>query len=188
MPRLYLLGTGVAGSLKRAPAGMLLEYGHARVGFDGGPGSEPPEHVHAWLICDPDDVAMPELRRMALHTGMPLPERKPYAKGVVRAEPLETGRGTYGYRIECGHQLISWVPRADDFPDWAEGSELMFADGAEPERIQRIAEAAKRRQVSRLVYARLGDVALALDAAGRAPPFGEWGEEGGLYRLRSHAQ
>lgn len=182
VPRCYLLGTGVAGSLRGAPAGLLLEYGHVRIGFDGGPGSEPPEHVSAWLVCDPEDPAMPGLRYIAHMTGMPEPERRPYDSGPVHVRPMDTGTGEYGYHILCGHHLITWVPRATGFPGWAEGSALMFADGAEAERISRTAAEAQRHEVQRLVYGRLGDQALARMAAGRSPPFGEWGEEGRLYR------
>ena len=60
-----LLGVGAAGSPRHAPAGLLLEYGPIRLGFDGGPGSEPPDNVHAWLISDPFDPLQPDRRRTA---------------------------------------------------------------------------------------------------------------------------
>ncbi|MBX6767478.1 MAG: hypothetical protein IRY90_10065, partial [Actinomadura rubrobrunea] len=47
----------------------------------------------------------------------------------------------------------------------------------------RTVEAARRLRVRRLVFALLDEDACAAMDAGKKPPFGEWGVEGGRYRL-----
>lgn len=180
MSRLILLGVGTADSPQHAPAGLLLEYGHIRVGFDGGPGSEPPENIDAWLICDVHDGLRPILREIARDTGMPEPAVVPYDHRPLQIEPLPAGPLSYGYRISTGHRTAVWTPDFTDFPTWAARADLMFADGSgSPAEITETAAAAKRLEVRRLVFVRLGPAADAMDA----PPSGEWGVEGRTYRL-----
>jgi len=173
--RLLLLGVGTAGSPHHAPAGLLLEYGHVRVGFDGGPGSEPPENIDAWLVCDIHDHLHPILREIARDTGMPEPVVGPYDHRPLQIEPLPTGPRTYGYRITAGHHTAIWAPSCAEFPSWARDADLMFGDGGRD--IDDVAAAAKRLEIRRLVLVRL-------DGPDPAPPaYGEWGVEGRAYRL-----
>jgi hypothetical protein len=173
--RLILLGVGTPGSTHHAPAGLLLEYGHARVGFDGGPGSEPPENIEAWLVCDIHGGLHPVLREIARDTGMPEPAVAPYDHRPLQVEPLPVGPMAYGYRITAGHRTAVWAPAFTGFPAWARAADLMFADGSGD--IDEVAATAKRLEIRRLVLVRL-------DGPAPAPPaYGEWGEEGRTYRL-----
>ncbi len=180
MSRLILLGVGTAESPEHAPAGLLLEYGHLRVGFDGGPGSEPPENIDAWLVCGVHDALYPRLREIAQDTGMPEPAVVPYDHRPLRIEPLPAGAPAYAYRISTGHRTAVWAPVFAEFPAWAAGADLVFADAAGgPEEIIDTATAAEGLGVRRLIFVRLGPAADAM----AAPPFGEWGVEGRAYRL-----
>jgi hypothetical protein len=179
MPRLILLGVGTTGSPRFAPAGLLIEYGHTRVGIDGGPGSEPPGNVDAWLVRD--DKPHPDLLRIAHDTGMREPAVAPFRHGALHAEPVPAGDGLYAYRIVSGHRTAVWAPEFDTFPGWAEGANVVFS-GPGPG-VDATAEAARRLRVGRLVFVLLDEASLAGLDAGKDPPFGEWGEEGGRYRM-----
>jgi hypothetical protein len=184
VPRLILLGVGAVGSSRYAPAGLLLEYGHVRAGFDGGPGSEPPENIHAWLVCDVHSGFQPERRRIAHESAMPEPVVAPYDHPPLRIEPMPLTSFVYGYRITAGHRVGVWTPVIEEFPAWATGADLMLADGTDGQMsLGDIAAEAKRLQIRRLVFARLGDAAVTAMDEGKRPPFGEWGEEGRAYRL-----
>ncbi|HEX6472380.1 MAG TPA: hypothetical protein VF069_25025 [Streptosporangiaceae bacterium] len=184
MSRLILLGIGTERSPRFAPAGLLLEYGHVRVGIDGGPGSEPAENIDAWLVTSEHGPLRAELRDIARETGMPEPVVGPYAHGPLRIEPVRLADETYGYRIGVGHHVAGWAPAATTLPPWTDGMDLVFADGSLswPDTVE-LARTAKRLRVQRLVFVRLGAAALsALDSSER-PPYGEWGEEGRAYRM-----
>ncbi|HZB33463.1 MAG TPA: hypothetical protein VE465_25115 [Streptosporangiaceae bacterium] len=184
MSRLILLGIGTADSSRFAPAGLLLEYGHIRVGIDGGPGSEPPENIDAWLVRDEEGPLQGELLRIAGETGMPAPVVSPYRHGPLKIEPLPVADHVYGYRIGVGQHVAAWVPEAAEPPPWTEGMDLVFADGsAAVSRTQELARTAKRPRVQRLILVRLGTAALAALDAGEQPSYGEWGEEGRKYRM-----
>jgi hypothetical protein len=184
VPRLILLGAGAAGSSRYAPAGLLLEYGHVRVGFDGGPGSEPPENIHAWLVCDVHSGLQPELRRISHEAAMPEPVVAPYDHPPLHIEPMPLASLVYGYRITTGHRIGVWASVIGEFPSWAAGADLMFADGTDGQvSLGDIAAEAKRLEIRRLVFARLGDAAVLAMDEGKRPRYGEWGEEGRAYRL-----
>ncbi|GAB3688446.1 hypothetical protein GCM10027589_56390 [Actinocorallia lasiicapitis] len=169
MSRLILLGVGTAGASRHAPAGLLLEYGQVRIGFDGGPGSEPPENVHAWLVSDPFDPLQEQRRALAHATGMPEPAVSPYDHGALRIAPLPLSGHAYGYRISTGTRTAIWAPHTPHFPAWASAADLMF--GAEA-----VAASARSAGVRRLV--------LTVPAEHDGSPLGaEWGEEGRAYRL-----
>jgi hypothetical protein len=182
--RLILLGIGPAESSRFAPAGLLIEYGHIRVGIDGGPGSEPPENIDAWLVRDEQGTLQPELSRLAQETGMPEPSVQPYDHGPLKITPIPAAGHVQDYRIRIGHHLAAWVPECSELPSWVEGMDLVFADGSLnwPD-TQELARTAKRLRVQRLVFVRLGDSSLAAMDGGEEPPYGEWGEEGRKYRM-----
>ncbi|GAA4150582.1 hypothetical protein [Actinomadura keratinilytica] len=179
--RLVLLGIGAAGSPRFAPAGLLVEYGRTHVGFDGGPGSEPPETVQAWLVRRRDEAGHPRLCRIAADSGMPQPAVASFRHGALQVEPLPLpGDAPVGYRIAAGRRTAVWAPECRGLPLWAEDADLVFAGTSG---MRQTVEAARRLSVRRLVFARLDEEACAAMDAGRDPPFGEWGVEGGRYRV-----
>jgi hypothetical protein len=181
---LILLGIGAADSPRFAPVGLLLEYGHIRVGIDGGPGSEPPENIDAWLVRDDHGPLQGELRRIARETGMPEPAVVSFQHGPLTIEPIPVADPVCGYRIGIGHHDAAWVPEAAGLPAWTEGMDLVFADGSrDGPHSQELGRTAKRLRVQRLVFVRLGPAALAAVDAGDRPAYGEWGEEGRKYRM-----
>lgn len=183
MSRFILLGVGAAGSARFAPAGLLLEYGHVRVGFDGGPGSEPAEIIDAWLVSDAGGPLQQERHRIARETGMPEPAVGPYEHPPLHIEPMPTA-AAHGYRITIGHRFAVWAPAFAQFPEWAGGADLMFADGTgDRRRLAEVTAAAQQRLVRRLVLVPVGEVAIESVDGARPPPYGEWGEEGRAYRL-----
>jgi hypothetical protein len=180
MPRLILLGVGTARSSPHAPAGLLVEYGHAHIGLDGGPGSEPPEISAAWLVRDEKGPFQPVRLRIARECGMPEPVLAPFRRGTLRIEPLPVphlGGVMHGYRIAAGHRTCVWAPEFAEPPGWARNADLMFA-GVPGDDAEATARAVRRLGVTRLVLVRP-------PSAGRGPPppFGEWGETGALYRM-----
>jgi hypothetical protein len=196
VPVLVLLGVGTARSPRFAPAGLLVEYGHTRVGIDGGPGSEPPENVDAWLVRDEDGPLQPERMALAADEDMTAPVTGPFHHGTLHIEPLPVrcgGRRMHGYRITAGRHTAVWAPEFTEFPSWAEGADLVFADATAWEAGSRgtgdrlgvlaSALAARRLGVRRLVFAHLGQAVYEAVDSGQDPPFGEWGEEGRKYRI-----
>ncbi|MEU8801988.1 hypothetical protein [Spirillospora sp. NPDC048819] len=182
MPRLILLGIGMARSSRHAPAGLLVEYGHAHVGLDGGPGSEPPEISQAWLVRDEHGPLQPALGRIARECGMPEPVRAPFRHGTLHIEPLPVphpGGVMHGYRIAAGHRVCVWAPEFSEPPGWARGADLMFAGGPPGgPALEATARAVRRLGVSRLVLVRPPPA-----GHGEPPPFAEWGVEGAVYRI-----
>ena len=197
--RLTLLGVGAMNSPRYAPAGLLLEYGDARVMFDGGPGAEPDAPLEAWLVTDARAELRAAIRRSGRARGVEPGVRTLVTDGV-RVEPypvVHTSHPTCGYLIEgCGRRA-AWAPEFLTFPDWAAGVDLLFADAAgwrTPIRFARgtgghaaaldVSAEARRLGVRRLVFAHLGRPTLRAIDAGLTPPFGEFGREGGVFLLR----
>lgn len=197
--RLTLLGVGAMNSPRYAPAGLLVEYGKCRVAFDGGPGAEPPWGLHAWRVCDERGELRAPLRRIAREAGMTEPAVGPYTQGRLKVEPLavvHTSHPTYGYRITAGAKTAVWAPEFWEFPDWAAGCGLMFAEAAswtQPIRFRGgagghmagsdVDTAARAHGIRRLVFAHLGRATIRVIDAGTSPAYGEWGVEGRTYRL-----
>lgn len=132
--RLTLLGrTGAMNSPRYGPAGLLLSYAGRRVAFDGGPGAEPGRvRLAAWLVTDEKAELIRELRSLAGPFGV-TPRAGDYARGAlqVRALPVaHTSHPTYGYLIEIGERRVVWAPEFWEFPPWAAGADLMFAEAA----------------------------------------------------------
>jgi len=191
-----LLGVGAMNSPRYAPAGLLIERGHVRVAIDGGPGAEPEGPLAAWLVTDQHAELIAALRRLAAARGL-VPEVGAYRAGGLDIAPypvVHTSHPTCGYLIEADGRRIVWAPEFLEFPAWAAGADLMFADAAgwaRPIRFARgagghapalaVAEQAARHGVRRLVFAHIGRPAIAALDTGQVPPFGEIGAEGGRY-------
>ncbi|WP_067034380.1 MBL fold metallo-hydrolase [Streptomyces dysideae] len=195
--RLTLLGVGAMNSPRFAPAGLLLRYAGHRAVFDGGPGAEPPAGpLDAWLVTDEQAELRSALRRSAAERGVAIRAGDLDLGGArVRCHPVvHTSHPAYGYRIEARDVAAVWAPEFWEFPAWAAGADLMFAEAAAWNRpirfrggvgghadVHAVAEDAVRHGVRRLVYAHIGRPSIRAIDAGLKPPAGEWGVEGRTY-------
>lgn len=130
--RCTLLGVGAMRSPRYPPAGMLVRYGRRRIMFDGGPGAEPPAYAEAWLVCDERAELASGIRRLAAERGLE-PVVGALAIDDLRVQPhpvAHTGHATYGYLLEAHGRRVVWAPEFWEFPPWAAGADLMFADAA----------------------------------------------------------
>lgn len=198
--RLTLLGVGAMNSPRFAPAGLLLRHARRRVAFDGGPGAlPPPGRLDAWLVTDEHSELRSALRRHAAERNVPVRAADVDLGDLrVRCRPVvHTSHPAYGYRIETEGLLVVWAPEFLEFPAWAAGADLMFAEASAWNRpirfrggvgghatVQTVAEEAARHGVRRLVHAHIGRPVLRAIDAGARPPSGEWGVEGRTYALR----
>jgi hypothetical protein len=188
-------GVGAMNSPRYAPAGLLAEHGAARVAIDGGPGAEPAGPATAWLVTDEhaELIAGLPCRR----NPRPRPHVGSYAEGGLDVTPhpvVHTSHPTVGYLIAAAGRSVVWAPEFLEFPGWAAGSDLMFADAAgwaRPIRFAHgtgghaaaltVAEQAIRHGVRRLVFAHIGRPTIAALDAGQVPPFGEFGADCASY-------
>lgn len=197
--RLVTLGVGAAASPRYAPAGLLVERAGVRVMIDGGPGAAPSGRLAAWLVTDERAELMPRIRELARAKGL-----EPYAGSldahglVIERRPVvHTSHPTFGYLIRAGGQRVAWAPEFLEFPRWASGAGLMFAEAAgwsQPIRFRggsgghldavAVAVTARRCRVRRLVFAHIGRATLRAIDRGELPPFGEFGADGRRYVLR----
>ncbi|MFI1733726.1 MBL fold metallo-hydrolase [Streptomyces acidicola] len=197
--RLTLLGVGAMNSPRFAPAGLLLRCARQRVAFDGGPGAEPPPgRLADWLVTDEQAELRSALGLRASARGVRI-RAGDLELGPVRVRCLpvqHTSHPAYGYRIETGGPVAVWAPEFWEFPEWAAGADLMFAEAAAWDRpirfrggvgghasVRSVADQAVRLGVRRLVLAHIGRPTLRAIDAGARPPFGEWGVEGRTYSL-----
>jgi hypothetical protein len=196
--RLTLLGVGAMNSPRYAPAGLLAEYGAVRVAIDGGPGAAPSGRLDAWLVTDERAELIRELRQLGAAHGL-VPQARDFAADGLRlaARPVvHTSHPTCGYVIEAAGRRVVWAPEFLDFPSWAEGADLMFADAAgwaRPIRFAHgtgghaaalaVAEQAPVQQVGRLGFAHIGRPTIRAIDAGQTAPFGEFGADGASYVL-----
>jgi len=194
--RFTLMGVGAMNSPRYAPAGLLIEQSQVRVAIDGGPGAEPAGPLAAWLVTDERAELIRELRRLAAAHRL-VPAVSAFHADGLMITPLavvHTSHPAYGYLIEAGGKRTAWAPEFLEFPWWAAGADLMFAEAAgwaRPIRFAKgagghapaleVAEQAARHGVRRLVFAHIGRPAIAAIDAGHVPPFGEIGTEGGVY-------
>ncbi|MFF8844205.1 MBL fold metallo-hydrolase [Streptomyces sp. NPDC015127] len=194
--RLTLLGVGAMNSPRFAPAGLLLRYGRLQVAFDGGPGADPPPRLAAWLVTDEQAELRSALRRLAAERGVEPQAESLEAAGlrITRHPVVHTSHPAYGYRIEAGGSTAVWAPEFWEFPAWASGADLMFAEAASWERpirfrggvgghaaVREVGAQAARHGVRRLVYAHIGRPTIRAIDAGLTPDVGEWGVEGRTY-------
>jgi hypothetical protein len=196
--RLILLGVGAMNSPRYAPAGLLVEHRRRRVMLDGGPGAEPGGRLDAWLVTDERGELTREIRRLARARGLE-PAVDSYSSGGLTLEPrlvVHTSHDAFGYLIEAEEGKVVWAPEFFEFPQWAAGADLMFAEAAgwdHPIRFRGgvgghasaldVAQEARRRGVRRLILSHIGRPTIRAIDAGLRPPFGTFGEEGKVYVL-----
>lgn len=196
---LTLLGIGAMNSPRYAPAGLLIEFGKCRIMLDGGPGAEPSGKLDAWLVTDEQGELMRELRWLAQKRGLEPRVGSFRASGLALSprRVAHTSHPTFGYLLKAGNKKVVWAPEFIQFPGWAKGADLMFAEAASWRRPIRFARAvgghapvlevateAQKRGVRRLVLAHIGRPTIRALDAGERPPFGEVGIEGQVYRTR----
>jgi Beta-lactamase superfamily domain len=196
---LTLLGVGAMNSPRYAPAGLLAEYGAVRVAIDGGPGAAPAGRLDAWLVTDERAELIRDLRRLAAAHGL-VPEARDFTSDGLRLAlrpVVHTSHPTFGYLIEAAGRRAVWAPEFLEFPSWAAGADLMFADAAgwaRPIRFAHgagghaaalaVAEQARVLSVGRLVLAHIGRPTIRAIDAGQTAPFGEFGADGASCTLR----
>jgi hypothetical protein len=196
--RLTLLGVGAMNSPRYAPAGLLVEHGRVRVAIDGGPRAVPGGRLDAWLVTDERAELIRELRQLAAAHGL-VPRAGDFAANSLSlaARPVvHTSHPTFGYVIEAAGRRVVWAPEFLEFPGWAAGADLMFADAAGWARPIRFAHGAgghaaalavagqaSARRIVRLVFAHIGRPTIRAIDAGQATPFGEFGADGASYTL-----
>lgn len=169
MPRLVLLGVGAMNSPCYRPAGLLAIWPSHRVMLDVGGPADPGEPLDAWLVSDEHAELMAQIRRRAVELEV-TPPISPFQADDVRPLPLRhTSHTTVGYPIETARQKTVWAPEFWEFPEWAAGADLMFADAAGWDRpirfaggvgghasVRDVATAARHAGVRRLVFAHIG--------------------------------
>jgi hypothetical protein len=130
--RFILLGVGAMNSPRYAPAGLLVEHGDIRVMIDGGPGAEPPGTIDAWLVTDDRGELIRQIRQLARARGLTPEVARFHRDGlVISPEPVvHTSHPTYGYLIAAEGRKVVWAPEFLEFPRWAEGADVMFAEAA----------------------------------------------------------
>jgi hypothetical protein len=181
------------------PAGLLLEFLGSRVMLDGGPGAELQGRLDAWLVTDEQGELIRELRHLARKRGIvPLVRRYSFNDySLTPRSVVHTSHPTYGYLLKVKDKKVVWAPEFFQFPRWAQGADLMFAEAAGWNRPIRFAKGAgghspvlevaaegRRRGIRRLVFAHIGRPTIRAMDAGQRLPFGEFGIEGRRYRLR----
>jgi hypothetical protein len=201
--QLVTLGVGAQRSPVYAPAGLLVAHRGHRVMIDGGPGSEPPVPIDAWLICDARSELQAELRRLAGAQGLiPLVSIFRSNGLVVRPRPVvHTNHPTYGYLIEAMGLRVVWAPEFFRFPGWAAGAALMFAEAAGWDQpiyftggvgghmpALGVAAAAQRAHVRRLVFAHIGRPTLRAIDSGLRPSFGEFARDRQVFYVRPRSR
>jgi Beta-lactamase superfamily domain len=178
------------------PAGLLVEYGSARVMIDGGPRAAPAGRLDAWLVTDARGELIREIRRLA-RARRTEPAVARFTRGKLAIEPrrvAHTSHPAFGYLIRAPHKTAVWAPEFYRFPRWARGADLMFAEAAGWSRPIRfvggcgghaatldVAKRARRAGVRRLIFAHIGRPTIRALDKGEALPFGELGREKHVY-------
>ena len=196
MLRMTLLGIGAMASPRYRPAGLLVEYGKARVMIDGGPRAAPSGRLDHWLVTDARCELMPAIRRLARRRGIE-PGVGHFEHGKLSITPrrvVHTSHPAFGYLIRAPRKTAVWAPEFYRFPRWARGADLMFAEAAGWSRPIRfaggagghaaaldVARSARRAKVKRLVYAHIGRPTIRALDRGERFPFGELGTERHAY-------
>src|SRR5215218_10695506 len=159
--RLVTLGVGAAASPRYRPAGLLVARRGVRVMLDGGPGAEPAGRLDAWLVTDERAELRSQLRRLAAERGV-RPHAGSFQRGALRIDAcpvVHTSHPTFGYLIEAPEGTVVWAPEFFEFPRWAHGVGLVFAQVGRP-------------------------TIRAMDR-GERPAFGEFARDGQVFRVTS---
>jgi hypothetical protein len=196
--RLVTVGVGAMNSPRYAPAGLLVAAGGVRVMLDGGPGADPGGRLDAWLLTDDRAELISRVRALARARGLAA-RVAAFESRDLRVEPrpvVHTSHPTVGYEIRAAGRTVVWAPEFWEFPAWARGADLMFAEAAGWRRPIRfrggvgghldalgVAEAARRLGVRRLVLAHIGRPTIRALDDGERPPFGEVATDGQVFRL-----
>ena len=191
-----LLGVGAMASPRYRPAGLLVEYGSARVMIDGGPRAKPSGRLDEWLVTDAQGELMPVIRRLTKRHGIE-PAVKRFERGALSIMPrrvAHTSHPAFGYLIRAPRKTVVWAPEFYRFPRWARHADLMFAEAAgwsRPIRFAKgvgghaaalhVARSARRAKVKRLVFAHVGRPTIRALERGETFPFGELGKENHAY-------
>jgi hypothetical protein len=194
--RLVTLGVGAQNSPRYAPAGLLVAHAGRRVMIDGGPGACPRGRLDAWLVTDARSELVARIRTLAAGHDL-VPSVGAFEGGGLRIADravVHTSHATCGYRIEAAGSTVVWAPEFREFPRWAGGADLMFAEAAAWDRPIRFAggvgghldvlataRAARRHGVRRLVFAHIGRPTLRALDRGLEPPFGEFARDGQVF-------
>jgi Beta-lactamase superfamily domain len=196
--RFTLLGVGAMNSPRYRPAGLLVAWRHHRVMFDGGDEATPAPPLDAWLVCDARAELIADIcrRGRALHVEPGVAQRVVDGVEITPMPVVHTSHPTYGYLIRISGYSVAWAPEFMEFPAWAAGADLMFADAAgwrQPVRfaggagghacVFDTADMARRYAVKRLVFGHIGRPVIRARDAGEPLPYGEWGYEGHVYRI-----
>jgi len=132
--RLVTVGVGAQNSPRFAPAGLLVVHRGTRMMIDGGPGAEPPGRVNAWLVTDERAELIATVRRLARARGTTAEATDvDFDHLRVRCHPVvHTSHPTFGYLINSSQPplRVMWAPEFAEFPSWASGADLMFAEAA----------------------------------------------------------
>ena len=195
---LTTLGVGAMRSPRFAPAGLLVERGACRVMLDGGPGSTPEGALTAWLVTDERAELIGRIRALGRALGV-APRMGDVHHGALAVESrpvVHTNHPTCGYLIRAAGWRVAWAPEFLEFPDWARGVDLLFAEAASWNRpirfakgagghlhVLAVAEAARTLGVRRLVFAHIGRPTIRAIDGGETPPFGEFATDGQAFRL-----
>jgi hypothetical protein len=200
--RLVTVGVGAQNSPRFAPAGLLVSHRGTRVMIDGGPGAEPPGPVDAWLVTDEQAELIASVRRLARARGIAAEATDlDFDHLQVHSHPVvHTSHPTFGYLINSSQPplRVVWAPEFAEFPSWARGADLMFAEAAgwnRPIRFARgvgghldaisVAIQAQRHRIGRLVLAHIGRPTIRAIDQGERPPFGEFARDGQVFLPRA---
>lgn len=199
--RLVTVGVGAQDSPRFAPAGLLVAHRGVRVMLDGGPGAEPPGRLDVWLVTDERAELIGGIRRLARNRGLDV-RAADFERGGLRVlcrQVKHTNHPTFGYLIVVSDPPIRavWAPEFIQFPKWAAGADLMFAEASGWNRPIRfaggvgghldalsVAREARRHRIRRLVFAHIGRPTIRAMDLGERPPFGEFARDRQAFLVR----
>lgn len=197
--RLVTLGVGAQNSPRYAPAGLLVTHRDVRVMVDGGPGAEPTADIAAWLLTDEHAELKSKIRLLARARNLE-PCVGAFTAEDLSLEPhpvVHTNHETYGYLVRAGGKKVVWAPEFLEFPGWASGAHLMFAEAASWNRpiyfrgrvgghlhALAVSAAARDAGIRRLVLAHIGRPTIRARDSGELPPFGEFASDGQVFYVR----
>jgi hypothetical protein len=199
--RLVTVGVGAQNSPRFSPAGLLVAHRGVRTMLDGGPGAEPRGRLDAWLVTDERAELIAGVRRLARDRGLEV-RAGDFARRnlrVLRRPVVHTNHPTFGYLIVASEPNVraAWCPEFLEFPKWAGGVDVMFAEASGWNRpisfaggvgghldVVSVAREARRYRVHRLVFAHIGRPTIRAMDRGERPPFGEFGRDGQVFLVR----